>query len=357
MPWPEPVAARRLAGRPLLAGLALVALLVPGSAAAQAALAPQHAALFETAWGLVATRYWHLERTGVDWDAVKEEYLPRAVAATDSAALYAVLEEMYALLGDQHSVFVPPPKVERVRAEYGDLPCIMVLGNGAGSGEPRAPDAFGAGAAGWPLLRAAAPTLTDEGRIANVTYGLTQEGVGYLRLPDLASAGAAEAVRAAVAALEASGAWSFALDLRGNPGGRLVTMMQVAGVFTSGFLWRTVTDWMLPIPYPAIGLSQTALPLAVLIDQDVNSAAEGLAGALQLKERAVIVGQTSAGNVEAVLPFCLRDGSQAWIATGVLAPIGGPTWEGRGVVPDIEAPPAEALDAAVTYLLERRGSE
>ena len=81
----------------------------------------------------------------------------------------------------------------------------------------------------------------------------------------------------------------------------------------------------------------------MLIDGNVNSAAEGLAGALQAKGRATVIGETSAGNVEAVLPFCLRDGSQAWIATGVLAPIGAPTWEGRGVVPDVETSSDEAV--------------
>lgn len=126
--------------------------------------------------------------------------------------------------------------------------------------------------------------------------------------------------------------------------------MQAAGIFTSGFLWRTVTRWTLPLPYPALGTPATELPLAILIDGRVNSAAEGLAGALQQRGRATIIGARSAGNVEAVLPFCLRDGSQAWIATGVLAPIGAPTWEGTGVIPDIESEPEAALDAALTFL-------
>jgi len=151
-------------------------------------------------------------------------------------------------------------------------------------------------------------------------------------------------------ALERAGARAWVLDLRGNPGGRLVTMMRVAGVFTQGFLWRVVTHWALPLPYPAIGPVATRLPLAVLVDGGVNSAAEGLAGALQQRGRATVFGATTAGNVEAVLPFCLSDGSQAWIATGVLAPTGGPTWEGRGVVPDVATPEGGALQAAVAWL-------
>ncbi len=331
--------------------IALLILAVGGSASAQG---QTYADSFDTAWNLVATRYWHIERTGTDWQAVRDEYRPRALAAKDEAGLYKVLEEMYSLLGDDHSVFVPPAKVAKVRAEYGDLPCIMVLGSGAAV----APALNRASMAGsWSSLvrvQADGYALSGEGRVANVSYGLTGGGVGYVRLPDLASDGAAEAVRVAVTELEAAGAWSLVLDLRGNPGGRLVTMMQVAGVFTRGFLWRAITSWTLPMPYPAIGLTQTDLPLAVLIDGGVNSAAEGLAGALQLRGRATVFGEQSAGNVEALLPFCLRDGSQAWIATGVLAPIGGPTWEGRGVVPDVPSASAAALGEAIAYLTDQR---
>ncbi len=339
---------RRRRPRPLAPILlALVLLAGAGAAAAQAG---SNAGRFDAAWDLVATRYWHLERTGVDWDQVRADYRPRAVEAPDDAALYALLEEMYSLLGDDHSVFVPPDRVAEVRAEYGDLPCVMFLG-AAGGGRATA-------AAALPLLaraQGAVVPLTDEARLANVRYGVAAAGVGYVRLPDLASDGAAAAVRTAVTALESAGVGALVLDLRGNPGGRLVTMMQVAGVFTSGFIWRTITSWTLPLPYPAIGLTHTDLPLVVLIDGGVNSAAEGLAGGLQQRGRAVVVGERSAGNVEALLPFCLRDGSQAWIATGVLAPIGGPTWEGRGVEPDVAATSDTALAAALAYLASLKG--
>ena len=283
--------------------------------------AQDYSARFDTAWRLVAERYWDLADLGLDWDEVRTEFEPEALAAADDAAFYGVLERMYERIGDSHSVFVPPQKVARIREEYGDLPCLGVF----------------------------AQTRTSE-RLGNIEYDLLDGSVGYIRLPDLASNNVAGNVRQAVRDLVRQGAQGFVLDLRGNPGGRLVEMMQTAGVFTNGFLWRTVTNWALPLPYPAIGAVETELPLVVLIDGNVNSAAEGLAGALQDRGRAVVIGETSAGNVEAVLPFCLRDGSQAWIAAGVLAPIGGPTWEGRGVVPDVATPSADALDAAVEYL-------
>jgi len=282
---------------------------------------------FDAAWALVAERYWDKDYGGVDWVSLGEAYRPRALAARNERAFYRVLEELYGELGDSHSVFVPPAKVARIRATYGDLPCL---------------GAFGAAPAG---LRTRSGT-----RFGNVRYRLAGT-VGVLTLPDLATTGVSQNLRRAVRRLEQAGATALVLDLRGNPGGRLLEMMQTTGIFTRGFLWRTLTRWTLPIPYPALGPVETELPLAVLIDKNVNSAAEGVAAAKESSGRARVFGGTSAGNVEAVLPFCLRDGSQAWIATGVLAPLGGPTWEGRGVVPD--TPSRRALEDALSYLRSR----
>ena len=314
---------------------------------------------FDRAWRLVDERYWGLDRTGVDWQAVGAEYRPLALGAADEDAFYAVLERMYEELGDDHSVFVPPARVAEIAEAYGSLPCVALF-TGLPQGGRLVAEVLNRGTAlpAAAFMRAQAlPDLQNDHRIGNVTFGLTAEGVGYLRVPDLASDGVAGAVRSAVGELTDAGAWSFVLDLRQNPGGRLITMMEVAGIFTSGYLWRTITSWSFPLPYPASGFTATELPLAVLIDGDVHSAAEGLAGALQARGRAVVVGETSAGNVEALLPFCLRDGSQAWIATGVLAPVLGRTWEGQGVLPDVEVAPAAAPQRAVQWLLEHRQAE
>lgn len=278
--------------------------------------AQTYAERFETAWKLVHDRYWDLKRIPTDWNEIKDKYISEATQASNDESFFAVIERMYDEIGDNHSVFVPPDKVEEIRLEYGDLPCLGVFGQNGG-------------------------THTQ------VEYEMLDHNIGYIKIPVLVDTAAK--LRKSVQDLNTQGAEKFILDLRDNPGGRLVEMMQDGGVFTSGFLWRTVTRWTLPIPYPTIGAVETDAPLVVLINGNVNSAAEGLAGALQKKKRATIIGETSAGNVEAVLPFCLRDGSQAWIATGVLAPVGGPTWEGVGVVPDIQTSSDKALDKAIEF--------
>lgn len=340
----------RLLGARLLPALLVAVFLVSACCPPALALGSSTAAApradlegrFDSAWRLVAERYWDLSGLAVDWDEVGARYRAEVAALDDEESLYTLLEEMYAEIGDNHSVFVPPDRVEEIRQTYGDLPCIAVFDSSA-----LVPTLSAA------ALRAQAPTGLDLAAAGPVEYGLDTSGayeVGYVRLADLATDGTAAGLRRAVTSLENAGAQGLIVDLRGNPGGRLVTMMQAAGVFTSGFLWRAVMSWTLPMPYPAIGETLSDLPLVLLIDGGVNSAAEGLAGALQARGRAILVGETTAGNVEAVLPFCLRDGSQAWIATGVLAPLLGATWEGRGVEPDLTAPSTEAYERALAHL-------
>lgn len=312
-------------GATALALALLASLALPTVAWAQGATPVADAdTRFERVWRLVDERYWDLDRVDVDWAAARDRFAPRARAATDEDALHAVLTEMVALLDDDHSRYVAPDEVARVREAYGDLPCIGVFSQAEADG-------WSSGPVRWRLER----------------------GLGLIRVEDLARAGTSSGVRVAAVDLERRGARALALDLRGNPGGRLIEMMTTAGVFVRGLLWRVATRWSLPIPYPALGAPATELPLAILVDGQVASAAEGLAGALQASGRAIVVGETTSGNVEAVLPFCLRDGAQVWLATGVLAPIGGPTWEGRGVRPDVESEPDQAQKAAREALLGR----
>lgn len=310
-----------MTGRPLGTILAttLVAVLL-GLASAQVSAEP--AERVDVVWRLVAERYWDLSTVDVDWDEVRTAYLSEARAPLTSEEVDALLERMVDELGDEHSRYLPATEVQRVRDAFGDLPCVGVFSQAGTAGGREGP-------VSW----------RRDGRL------------GTIDVDDLARAGTAEGVRRAVTRLEAEGAEALVLDLRGNPGGRLVEMMRVAGVFVRGLLWRVVTSWSLPLPYPALGAPASDLPLAVLVDGSVASAAEGLAGALQASGRATVIGETTSGNVEAVLPFCLRDGSQVWLATGVLAPLRGPTWEGRGVHPDVVAPAGQAPAVARATLL------
>lgn len=76
----------------------------------QTALSPvydtpdKRAATLERAWQLVADRYYDPSFNGVNWVAVRERYLPAALAAASDAQLYRALKAMVRELRDSHTV-------------------------------------------------------------------------------------------------------------------------------------------------------------------------------------------------------------------------------------------------------------
>ena len=60
------------------------------------------AEVFDVLWKLFDRHYAFFEERGVDWDAVREKYEPRARAVNENNALFDILAEMLETLGDSH---------------------------------------------------------------------------------------------------------------------------------------------------------------------------------------------------------------------------------------------------------------
>jgi len=287
---------------------------------------------FDQAWRLVKDFYYDLNYRGVDWDEVGRRYRPQVENASSWSEVYDLLDQMYAELGDDHSrVLSPPDARESLRGS----PCYPLpfpvepedISDEEEEWRGESSDTEGAGC----------EAEEEESLWGSFEYSVKQ-GVGYIKVPDLMDDGLASNLEDAVRNLEEEGVDGYVLDLRGNPGGMALIMAEVAGVFMRGLPWRIVTRTKGVMPQPTIpfwGEPLTKKRLVVLIDGGVNSAAEGLAGALKRSGRAILVGERTAGNTEVILPYCFPDGGVALLASGVLAPIKGPTWEGRGVEPDV----------------------
>jgi C-terminal processing protease CtpA/Prc len=143
------------------------------------------------------------------------------------------------------------------------------------------------------------------------------------------------------------------LDLRGNGGGILSTMVDfIAHFVTEPFemassISRRKSD---PIHVKPDSL-QIACPLLVLIDSSSASASEMFARSMQIHKRAVVIGDRSSGRANNARFFCEPPGSikmtfpvptVEWkavefgteIAVAKILMEGGEELEGRGVVPD-----------------------
>ena len=204
---------------------------------------------------------------------------------------------------------------------------------------------------------------------------------GYLYLPSFKSETTAEEVHRLLADLSEQGATSLVLDLRDNYGGRLGELGKVLGAFIEGpwaeavshdaVVWRSsyrldkgsglsVLETLDGVPVTSEALSEPAHfagPLAVVVSRYNSSAGEIAPLVLQALGRAVVVGEQTEGNVEAVRGFDLPGGNLVYVAVANLQGVGGLDFTG-GVTPEVkvssdlaelsrgyDAPVAEALRA------------
>ncbi|WP_367140159.1 MULTISPECIES: S41 family peptidase [Streptomyces] len=145
--------------------------------------------------------------------------------------------------------------------------------------------------------------------------------------------GTGEQVRAAAAqALPGEG---ILLDLRGNSGGLVDEAVTAASAFLDGGLVATYDVHGRQRALEARTGGATALPLVVLVDGGTMSAAELLAGALQDRGRAVVVGSRTFGKGSVQMPSRLADGSVAELTVGHYRTPAGRVVDGRGIAPDL----------------------
>jgi carboxyl-terminal processing protease len=183
---------------------------------------------------------------------------------------------------------------------------------------------------GWAM----SPQATAAAR--PVTTTMVSEHVGRIVVPSFGS-GTGRQVRAAVKGLQAQHATGIILDLRGNPGGLLSESVETASAFLSGGHVVTYARRNEPAQQlDAIGSGDTRTPLVVLVDGATASGAEVVAGALQDRGRAVIVGSRTFGKGSVQEPHRLADGSSLALTVARYTLPSGRSVEGVGIEPDID---------------------
>ena len=154
---------------------------------------------------------------------------------------------------------------------------------------------------------------------------------------DQFSAGAADAMKAALGEIKAAGADRIVLDLRGNPGGYVNEADAIASQFLKSgivFIERAADGHETKHEVKAGGLA-TDLPLVVLVDGGTASSSEIVSGAIQDAGRAQIVGIKTYGTGTVLGEFPLSDGSALRVGTVEwLTPEGRRIWH-EGITPDV----------------------
>jgi carboxyl-terminal processing protease len=127
------------------------------------------------------------------------------------------------------------------------------------------------------------------------------------------------------------------LDLRDDPGGLLDEAVRTASVFLDGGTVVTyVQQGSAPDPLGTRGgRGNTSIPLVVLVNGGTASAAEIVAGALQDRGRAILVGSQTFGKGSVQAPNTLSDGSDIEMTVGHYLTPDGRSLDGVGITPDV----------------------
>ncbi len=145
------------------------------------------------------------------------------------------------------------------------------------------------------------------------------------------------------------------LDLRDNPGGWLDEAVSVSDLFLDEglVLIERGSGGFEEEFYSHDGDFAEDIPLVVLVNEGSASASEIVAGALQDRERAILIGTKTFGKGSVQRPHHLSDGSELRVTIARWFTPNDRAIHGEGLEPDIEVPWPEDLEAGRDPQLER----
>ena len=143
----------------------------------------------------------------------------------------------------------------------------------------------------------------------------------------------------ALAVLRGSGMEGLILDLRGNPGGNLSAVCEIARqILPEGLIVYTEDKYGQRDEYTCDGTRQMTEELVVLINEGSASASEIMAGAVKDYEIGTLVGTTTFGKGIVQRVLTLTDGSAVKLTVSSYFTPKGNNIHEMGVEPDVEEP-------------------
>ena len=180
--------------------------------------------------------------------------------------------------------------------------------------------------------------VRDTIKVASVRGRWLEPGYGYIRIAQFQQGTGEDVSKQLNKLLDKGKLKGLVLDLRNNPGGVLGASVSVAGLFLNGGP-VVYTEGRLPnsdMHFDAQpGDATDGAPVVVLINAGSASASEIVAGALQDRGRAVVMGSDSfgKGSVQTILP--LSESRAVKLTTARYFTPDGRSIQAEGIVPDI----------------------
>lgn len=168
-----------------------------------------------------------------------------------------------------------------------------------------------------------------------VKYEILENDIGYIQITEFDDV-TTDQFTEALAVIKGSGAKGLVLDLRGNPGGSLNVVVDIARqILPKGLIVYTEDKYGERDEYTCDGKNELDMPLVVLVNGNSASASEILAGAIKDYDKGTLVGTTTFGKgiVQRVLP--LTDGTALKLTISAYYTPKGNNIHGVGIEPDV----------------------
>ena len=171
-----------------------------------------------------------------------------------------------------------------------------------------------------------------------VTYEMLEDGIGYIQIQEFDDV-TVDQFEEALTACRSEGMQGLVLDLRGNPGGNLSTVCEIARMMLpEGLIVYTEDKNGEREEYTCDGTRQLEMPLVVLVDANSASASEILAGATKDYGIGTLVGTPTFGKGIVQRIMKLSDGSAVKLTVSKYYTPKGNNIHEIGISPDVEVP-------------------
>ena len=182
----------------------------------------------------------------------------------------------------------------------------------------------------------------------NVSANQIASGIAYIQVDAINSAAVSDVQ---IAIKKYNHSKGIILDLRDNPGGLINESVNLASIFLGeGTVVSYARNGDSDMVLSSTNSNPDTAPMVVLINRSTASSAEVIAGALQDRNRAVILGEKSYGKGTVQEVMTLSDGSQLEITVGKYRTPSGRIIDGVGITPDLLVTDANALSKSVQVL-------
>ncbi len=172
--------------------------------------------------------------------------------------------------------------------------------------------------------------------VPTVEYEMLEDGMAYILISEFDDV-TVDQFTDKLAMARGNGMKGLILDLRGNPGGSLDSVIQIAQrILPKGLIVYTEDKYGYRNEYMCDGKREITEPLVVLINGNSASASEILAGAVKDYGIGTLVGTTTFGKGIVQSAISLNDGTAVKLTISTYFTPNGNNIHGVGVTPDVE---------------------